>query len=83
MNEPNKIPEMITVPVTSARYNLPPHFVRRCVANGDVVSVRAGRKILINADSMTAFLSTGIPQGTPQVAPQDKTAPRIAPIPLR
>lgn len=85
MNEPNKIPEMITVPVTSDRYGLSPHFVRRCVANGDVVSVRAGRKILINADSMTAFLNTGVPQGAVcwEAAPRTENTPRIAPISLR
>ncbi|MBD5129228.1 MAG: helix-turn-helix domain-containing protein [Ruminococcaceae bacterium] len=59
------------------------HFVRTAVANGDVVSVRAGRKILVNVDSFRRYLETGIPQGTPpQAASQTETAPRIMPISL-
>ncbi len=77
-----EIPEMLTVKETQVRYDLHEYFVRRMVADGCVVSIRSGRKILINAASVTRYLETGLPQGT-QAAPQTETAPRITPIPLR
>lgn len=85
MNELVKIPRMLTIRETAELFKLPVHFVRACVGDGRVVAVRAGRKFLINADSVTAFLSTGAPQGAAsrQAAPQSETAPRVLPIPLR
>jgi len=82
---PLKIPQMETIVSTAKILGLPVHFLRAAVANGDVVSVRAGRKNLVNIDSVIAFLNTGIPQGatTRQAAPQTENAPRIAPISLR
>lgn len=81
----NDIPEMLTVQGMSVRSGLAECLIRRMVADGSIVSIRAGRKILINYDSVRAYLSTGIPQGaaSQQAAPQTETAPRIAPIPLR
>lgn len=80
-----EIPEMLTVKETEVRYGLRGYFVRRMVADGCVVSVRSGRKILINAASVTRYLETGVPQGSAfqQAAPQTENAPRIVPIPLR
>ncbi len=83
------IPRMETIPKTAEIFNLPVHFVRAAVANGDVVAIRAGRKFLVNLDSLTAFLNTGMPQGAAANFPKsdrrsnEKNAPRIAPIPLR
>lgn len=77
-----EIPEMLTVKETEVRYKLREYFIRRMVADGCVVSIRSGRKILINAASVTRYLETGLPQGT-QAAPQNETTPRIAPISLR
>lgn len=64
------------------------HFVRTAVANGDVVSVRAGRKILVNVDSFRRYLETGIPQGaaantTENSRRSTENEPRITPISLR
>lgn len=83
-----EIPEMLTVKETEVRYKLHGYFVRRMVADGCVVSIRSGRKILINAASVTRYLETGIPQGTAVSSPEsrrsdEKNAPRIAPISLR
>lgn len=82
-----KIPEMLTIKETKVRYDLPEHCVRRMVADGCVVSIRAGRKFLVNAASVTRYLETGIPQGTAATAAprrsDGETAPRIAPISLR
>lgn len=85
MGENLTIPIMLTVRETAERFNLPVHFVRVCVGNGSFVSVRAGRKFLINAESVVTFLSTGLPQGvaSQQAAPQIETTSRIAPISLR
>ena len=83
------IPTMLTVRETAERFKLPVHFVRACVRDSSFVSVRAGRKFLVNAESVTAFLSTGKPQGA---AANDRksssrsdgeTAPRVTPISLR
>ena len=85
MGDTLKIPRMETITKAAEISNLHVHAVRVMVANGDVVSIRAGRKFLVNMDSLIAFLSTGIPQGTAprQATPQPETAPRFAPISLR
>lgn len=84
-----KIPRMLTIREAAELFNLPIHFVRECVGDGRVVAVRAGRKFLVNADSVTAFLNSGVSQGA---AANDRecsrrsdgeTAPRITPISLR
>lgn len=81
----NDIPEMLTVQGTSVRSGLAECLIRRMVADGSIVSIRAGRKILINYDSVRAYLSTGVPQGAAsrQAAPAADTTPRITPISLR
>lgn len=89
MVEDLTIPTMLTVRETAERFKLPVHFVRACVGDGSFVSVRAGRKFLVNAESVTAFLSTGIPQGVAANNQEcscrfdGETAPRITPIALR
>lgn len=85
----HKIPQMETIVSTAKILDLPVHFVRVAVANGDVVSVRAGCKFLVNIDSVIAFLNTGKPQGavantTESVRRFDKgNTSRVAPISLR
>lgn len=83
MEDTVKIPRMETITNTAEIFNLPVHFVRAAVANGDVVAIHAGRKILVNLDSLTAFLNTGVPQGTTKAAPKSETVSRIMPISLR
>lgn len=89
MDSAVKIPHMETINNTADLFNLPVHFVRAAVVNGDVVSVRAGRKFLVNIESVSAFLNTGIPQGAAANSSEidsrsdKKNAPRITPISLR
>ncbi len=85
MDDNMKVPRMEPINPAAVISNMPVHALRMMVANGDVVSIRAGRKILVNMDSLIAFLNTGIPQGaaSQQAAPQTETAPRISPISLR
>ncbi len=80
-----EIPEMLTIKEVKVRYDLHEYLVRRMVADSCVVYIRSGRKILVNAASVTRYLETGIPQGvaSAKAAPQTETAPRISPIPLR
>lgn len=85
--EERKIPQMETITTAAQILKLPVHFMRAAVANGDVVSVRAGRKFLVNIDSVIAFLNTGVPQGaviadSPRRSDGEKP-PRITPIPFR
>ena len=80
-----KPPLMLSPVETAERFNLPQHFVREIAANGSVVSIRAGRRILINAESVERYLTTGEPQGAVPAA-ENVPAPsggRIAPIPLK
>lgn len=86
MDNSIKIPRMEPIKPAAVISNMPVHALRMMVANGDVVSVRVGRKILVNMDSLIAFLNTGIPQGGAahrEAAPQIETAPRVLPISLR
>lgn len=89
MNETLKVPTMLTIRETAELFKLPVHFVRACVGDGSFVSVRAGRKFLVNAESVMAFLSTGKPQGAAANTTEnsrrsdEKTVPRVTPISLR
>lgn len=88
MNDNIKAPRMESITKTAELFKLPVHFVRAAVASGDVVSVRAGRKFLVNCDSMSVFLNTGIPQGAAVSSLENrrsdkKNAPRITPVSLR
>ena len=84
-----KVPRMETITKTAEISSLPIHVVRAMVANGDVVAVRAGRKFLVNMDSLSAFLNTGVPQGAAANTTENsrrsdgETAPRIATISLK
>ena len=81
-----KPPLMLSPVETAERFNLPQHFVREIVANGSVVSIRAGRRILINAESVERYLTTGEAQGSSVPKSEHIPAPsggRIMPIPLK
>ena len=80
-----KPPLMLSPVETAERFNLPQHFVREIAANGSVVSIRSGRRILINAESVERYLTTGEPQGAVPAA-ENVPAPsggRIVPVPLK
>lgn len=89
MEDTVKIPRMETITNTAEIFNLPVHFVRAAVANGDVVAIRAGRKFLVNLDSLAVFLNTGLPQGTAAANTTENSRrsteneSRITPISLR
>lgn len=89
MDDNIKAPRMESITKTAELFKLPVHFVRAAVAKGDVVSVGAGRKFLVNIESVSAFLNTGIPQGVTVNSSEidrrsdKKNAPRITPISLR
>ena len=77
-----KPPLMLSPVETAERFNLPQHFVREIVTNGSVVSIRAGRRILINAESVERYLTTGEAQGAVPAA-ENVPAPsgrQIAPV---
>ncbi len=80
MNEPLKIPTMLTIKETAEMFKLPIHFVRQKVNSGEVVAVRAGRKILVNAEKFADYLNIGT---ATEATPQTEKAPRISPISLR
>lgn len=79
------VPEMLTVEQTKARSGLAACHIRRLVADESIIAIRAGRKILINFNSVIAYLETGIPQGKPSTDNRfdSETAPHIMPIPLK
>lgn len=82
-------PLMLSVDETAARFNVAKHFVRKCAANGSIVAIHAGRKLLINAGSVERFLNTGEPQGKPSdnsfsdTANPTSSIARTTPIPSR
>lgn len=83
MNEIAK-PTMKTIKETAEFFNLPVYFVRSKVNSGEVVSVRAGKKFLVNIEMFSRFLN-GEYKSTPALnAPADRTngqAAKITPIP--
>lgn len=80
MNEPIKIPTMLTIRETAALFKLPVHFIREKVNSGEIVAVRAGNKYLVNVERFADYLNGNTEK---QAAPQIENAPRIAAIPLR
>ena len=57
MTENNKIPRMMTIKETAQLFNLPEYFVRRKALDGEIVTIRAGRKILVNVDKLAEYLN--------------------------
>lgn len=84
-NNPIKIPQMYKIPKIAEIYNLPVHFVRSLVNSGEVVAVRVGNKILVNAEKFAEYLNSNTLHGTEEKAEiKDNDGlnnpPRIAPI---
>lgn len=50
MDDNIKVPRMEPIKPAAVISNISVHALRMMVANGDVVSIRAGRKILVNMD---------------------------------
>lgn len=57
-NNLNALPKMCKITEIAEMYRLPMHFVRALVNNGEVVAVRVGNKILVNADRFGEYLNT-------------------------
>ena len=53
------IPTMLTIPEAAARTGLSKHYLRQLVLQGKIVYISAGRKYLINMNSLAAFLNKG------------------------
>lgn len=51
-------PRMETIKRTAEIFNLPVHFVRTKVNNGEVVAVRAGKRFLVNVDRFADYLNS-------------------------
>ena len=58
MTDNIRIPRMRTIKETAELFNLPVHFVRQKVNDGEIVAVRAGRRFLVNVDKLAEYLNT-------------------------
>ncbi len=63
----NNIPRMLTINEAASMFNLPRHFIRQLCISGQFVTVRAGKKYLLNAARFADFLNG------PPAAPQRQT----------
>lgn len=50
-------PTMLTIKETAKKFKLSEYFLRRGVNEGQIVAIRAGRKILINAEKLAEYLN--------------------------
>ena len=57
----NAVPTMLTLRQAETTTGLSYEQLRRWANRGQVVSVRAGTRILINYDDLIRYLTTGIP----------------------
>lgn len=73
-------PRMETIKTTAALFNLPVHFIRQKVTNGEIVAVRAGRRFLVNVDKLAEYLNSS--KLTPETDEAASTS-RISPVDLR
>lgn len=51
-------PQMETIAKTAELLGLPEYFVRTKVKSGEIVAIRAGRKVLINVPKFIEYLNT-------------------------
>lgn len=58
MNKNFTVPHMENIKKTAEIFGLPEHFVRSKVASGEVVAVRAGKRILVNVEKFAEYLNT-------------------------
>lgn len=58
MDNLNKIPRMLKITEIAELYELPVHFVRTLVNNGEVVAVQVGNKVLVNAEKFGEYLES-------------------------
>ena len=53
-----RIPVMLTVKQTAQQFGIAQHLARQLALTGKVHAIRAGRKILINAQSVIDYFNT-------------------------
>ena len=58
-------PRMVSVKAAAEEAALPEHFIRQLVRGNKIKHVRAGRRILINLNSLASYLQEGDPKPAP------------------
>lgn len=88
-NTKSTIPQMLKITEIAEMYNLPVHFVRALVNNGEVVATRVGKKILVNAGKFWEYLesntlsSENSANAMQNVEEKTFSNPRLRPISLK
>lgn len=84
MSNNENIPLMWTIPEAGEKSGFGAYRIRQWAKDGSIISVCAGRKILVNADSISRYLETGKKQGIPAaLSNESESAGRVSPIPFR
>lgn len=73
------VPHMETIKATSKLTGLPEHFIRQKVLNGEIVSVKAGSKYLVNVDKFIEYLNTSTVENEEN---ETVSANGITPVPV-
>ena len=74
------VPHMETIKATSKLTGLPEHFIRQKVLSGEIVSVKAGSKYLVNVDKFIEYLNTCTVETAGNNTESDR---KITPIPAK
>lgn len=74
------IPQMETIKNTAKLFGLPEHFIRQKAISGEIVSVKAGCKYLINVDKLADYLNTHTEQ---PMEDTEMTHSFIKPVPVK
>ena len=74
-----EIPRMETIKATAKLFGLPEHFIRQKVISGEIVSVKAGCKYLVNVDRFAEYLNSSA------ISPQNvqKSECSVVPVPVK
>ncbi|MBP5432672.1 hypothetical protein [Ruminococcus sp.] len=75
INHDNVIPTMLTVKETAVRFCIAQHYARQLALTGKVRAVRAGKKILINAQSVADYFNNCSLAGTKESIEIEKYHP--------
>lgn len=57
MKETPKLPTMASIPDAAVKSGLSVYHIRMLCADGSIRSIRCGRSILVNLDSLAAYLN--------------------------
>ena len=74
------VPHMETIKATSKLTGLPEHFIRQKVLSGEIVSVKAGSKYLVNVDKFIEYLNTCTVETNGN---DNETDCKISPVPVK